>query len=173
MTIKEILQATQSHWQEAEVVLVREGLFWRAYEHSALALCELVQPFKLSTRYVKRVAQWVCTVGFPDSAKNKWLASRQVKVVSDQLIAFCLTEAEKQGIDNAFVGWKRSQVAGAAKNAEKPSTICCETSSSYAKSRNDSSESEVIQKIRSFAIENATPLACMNFVANIKQMLHE
>lgn len=173
MTTKEILQATQSHWQASEVLLVREGLFWRAYEQSALALCELVQPFKQSTRYVKCVAQWVCHVGFPDAARDKWLASRQVKVVSDKMIAFCLTESERQGIDNAFAKWKRGQVAEAAKNVETTQTACGESSPSYAQCRKGGTESEVIQMIRSFAVENATPLACMNFVANIKQMLYE
>ena len=173
MTTKDILQAVQSHWQASEVVLVREGLFWRAYEQSALALCEWVHPFKLSTRYVKCVAQWICNVGFPDSAKDKWLASRQVKVVSDSMITFSMTEAEKQSIDDAFADWKRGQVAEVAKNAEKPSTICSEPSSSYVKAEMDSAESEVIQMIRSFAVENATPLACMNFVADIKQKLYE
>lgn len=173
MTTKEILQAVQSHWDVSEVVLVREGLFWRAYEQSALALCEWVHPFKLSTRYVKCVAQWICNVGFPDSAKDKWLASRQVKMISETMLSFRLTDAEKQRIDNAFADWKRAQVAEVAKNAEKPSTICCEPSPSYVKAEKDSAESEVIQMIRSFAVENATPLACMNFVADIKQMLYE
>lgn len=40
MTTKEILQAVLSHWQASEVLLVREGLFWRTYEQSALALCK-------------------------------------------------------------------------------------------------------------------------------------
>lgn len=64
MTTEEILQAVQSHWQVSEVLLVCEGLFWRAYEQSALALCELVHPFKLSTRNVKCVEQWVSNVGY-------------------------------------------------------------------------------------------------------------
>lgn len=173
MTTKDLLQAVQSHWQASEVVLVREGLFWRAYEHSALALCELVHPLKLSTRYVKCVAQWICNVGFPDSAKDKWLASREVKMISETMLSFRLTYAEKQRIDDAFVAWKRSQVAEAAKKAEKPSIICSEPSPSYVKAEKDSAESEVIQMIRSFAVENATPLACMNFVADIKQKLYE
>ena len=31
---------------ENGVLLVREVLFWRAYEYGALALCECVHPFK-------------------------------------------------------------------------------------------------------------------------------
>lgn len=52
--MKEILQAVQSHWQASEVVLVRKGLFWRAYEQSTLALCKLVHPFKLITSFLLR-----------------------------------------------------------------------------------------------------------------------
>lgn len=175
MTTKEKLQETQAHWQSSEVLLVREGLFWRAYEHSALALCDLVSSFKVSTHYVKCIEQWISYVGFPDHVKNKWLASRQVNAISDGMLIFSVTEDEKQSIDVKYPTWKHLHVCHVEESNEERMTSkkeCCnETSNVYGKQR--TTEDQVLQMVRSFAIENATPLVCMNFVANIKQMLYE
>ena len=72
MQITEILQRTSEMQGKNAVLLLHEGLFWRAYEQGALALCEYVHPFKVTTRYYKGIGQWVSYVGFPDSSLRKW-----------------------------------------------------------------------------------------------------
>ncbi len=72
--------------EENGVLLVREGLFWRAYEHGALALCECVHPFKVTTRYYKGIDQWLCYVGFPDTSLERWSEGRQVDKLDDNII---------------------------------------------------------------------------------------
>ena len=64
---------------ENGVLLVREGLFWWAYEYGALALCECVHPFKVIMRYYKGIDQWLCYVGFPDTSLERWCEGRQVE----------------------------------------------------------------------------------------------
>lgn len=177
MKTKEKLQVVQAHWQASEIVLVREGLFWHAYEHSAFALCKFVHPFKVSVRYVKCVVQWVCYVGFPNATKDKWLASREVNTLSEELLVFRLTDDEKRSIDENYSEWKHLQVAKANESIDEignhSMAKCEEPVKTYGKQEKHSAESQVLQMVRNFVVENATPLTCMNFIANIKQILYE
>ena len=43
---------------ENDVLLVREVLFWWAYEYGALVLCERVQPFKRHWKDGVRGGKW-------------------------------------------------------------------------------------------------------------------
>jgi len=49
-----------------KIFLYKQGVFWTAYEHSALILSWL-KPLKISFRFVKTVNQQVISVGFPDT----------------------------------------------------------------------------------------------------------
>ena len=51
MSIKEIVEAEKSN--TSKIYLYREGLFFRAYEVSAFALCSFVHPFKVIKRQLK------------------------------------------------------------------------------------------------------------------------
>ena len=58
MSISEILQQMASMDGENDVLLVREVLFWWAYEYGALVLCERVQPFKRHWKDGVRGGKW-------------------------------------------------------------------------------------------------------------------
>jgi hypothetical protein len=49
-----------------KIYLYKQGLFWTAYEQSALILSHH-KPLKISVRFVKTVNQKVINVGFPDA----------------------------------------------------------------------------------------------------------
>jgi hypothetical protein len=49
-----------------KIYLYKQGVFWVAYEQSALILSRH-KPLKISVRFVKTVNQQVISVGFPDA----------------------------------------------------------------------------------------------------------
>jgi hypothetical protein len=49
-----------------KIFLYKQGVFWTAYEQSALILSRH-KPLKISVRFVKTVNQQVISVGFPDA----------------------------------------------------------------------------------------------------------
>lgn len=64
MEVSERLQMEAEAAGEGQVLLLKEGTFWKAYEHSAYTLHQMFG-FKPSLRYVKKVTQTVVSVGFP------------------------------------------------------------------------------------------------------------
>lgn len=71
MTIAEILSLERGN--KRLLRLHREGMFLKAYEHSAFLIHNYVYPFKLSLKYVKTVHQDVISLGFPEKTLEKWL----------------------------------------------------------------------------------------------------
>ena len=53
-------------------------MFYKAYERSAFYLCELIHPFKVSGHFVKSAEAFLISVGFPQSALEKWTSGRPV-----------------------------------------------------------------------------------------------
>lgn len=77
MSIKEIVEAEKSN--TSKIYLYREGLFFRAYEVSAFALCSFVHPFKVIKRQLKVLnGDEVVYVGFPASSEEKYLSGRNI-----------------------------------------------------------------------------------------------
>lgn len=61
MTSKEIIALEDSN--TGCINLYKEGLFWRAYERSAYALCTRVHPFKAMKRQLKVLSGMMPTRG--------------------------------------------------------------------------------------------------------------
>lgn len=104
MTSRDFITAEASNTDR--IVLYREGLFWKAYERSAYALCSQIRPLK-PTRKVLKVLDGgdLISVGFPAASESAFLAGlERLEVASDRLIV-----AAPQPIDDeAFAAWKAS-----------------------------------------------------------------
>lgn len=153
MTTKEILNLESCCPADA-FLLFHEGLFWRGYNRSACALCLLVHPFKVSTRFVKKEGKRLSSVGFPEASLVKWLGDRQADRQGENVLRVSLSEGEARRLDDACPDWLARQGAG---SASPPDTM----------------DGEVASRIRRFSLERASPLDCMNLVAELKQMLHD
>ncbi len=160
--------------QEKAILLVREGLFWRAYEQGAFALCKYVHPFKVTSRFYKGLGQWLCYVGFPDTALQKWTSKRTVTKQSDKLLRLQLTEAEQKDVIASFSEWKEQQVGATRANEPQHNTYASAGHSvSQPMRRQLSVEQEVMLRLRTFPLERSSPLDCMNFVAELKSLLQD
>ena len=156
---------------ENGVLLVREGMFWRTYEHGALALCECVHPFKVTTRYYKGIDQWLSYVGFPDKSLDKWAEGRELTKVSEQMVCLRLTAEEHKHIADTFGDWKSQQVTLAKANSAKRTETQDHCGETKAIASVLSSERQVVLRLRSFPLESSSPLDCMNFIAELKNIL--
>jgi hypothetical protein len=68
MTKQEIINFEQTA-NGGTIVLVKEGLFWRAYDQSAYLLCKLFWPdLKVNGGFVKTVNRDIYYVGFPEGS---------------------------------------------------------------------------------------------------------
>ena len=71
MTVKEIIQIENGNHNT--IILLREGIFWRAYEKSAYAFSMQIHPYKPTRKWVIAVKQDVVSLGFPVSAAGNVL----------------------------------------------------------------------------------------------------
>ena len=69
MKIKEILDLEKENHHQ--IILLKEGIFWRAYNISAFLFTKYVEAFKISKKYVKNVAAEIIHLGFPDTIFEK------------------------------------------------------------------------------------------------------
>lgn len=101
MTFKEILDREDSNTDS--IWLYREGIFMKAYDRSAFFVHTLVQPFKLSRRYIKTVNRDVISLGFPEQTLSKWMRGYVSENVCDGIVRF-YTRIEFDEV--AFQNWK-------------------------------------------------------------------
>ncbi len=174
MKIAEILQRMSVAEEENAVLLFREGMFWRAYERGAIALCEYVHPFKVSTRYCKAVSQWICSVGFPDSSLERWTEGRKPERLDAACLSLTLSDEEWSHVDASFGEWKEQHVSAAMSAGSFPA--CDEgsgrqTFTTIGAQAGDAANA--VMRLRAFPLERSTPMDCMNFIADLKRMLQE
>lgn len=98
MTIQQVLRREAEAIKRGNILLLREGLFWRAYEESAFILCKYVNPFKVTTRFVKCADSWVSLIGFPNDSLQKWTQGREQEFRTDTEIELRLMDEEQQSL---------------------------------------------------------------------------
>lgn len=59
------------------IYLYREGLFWKAYERSAIKFIQTITVYQVNTRFCKVVNMEVISLGFPDAVLPKILEDRE------------------------------------------------------------------------------------------------
>ena len=164
MNIKEIVEAEKKN--TCRINLYREGLFFRAYEASAFALCSFVHPFKVIKRQLKVLnGEEVAYVGFPASSEDKYLNGRNIIESDDAHKVIGLTEP----IDlNAFVEWKKG-----IELKESTQTGCMTSNSTMPESDGHIDAGSIIRMVRDFNVANSTPMQCTTFIAQLQGKLND
>lgn len=73
MTSRDFVQAEAGN--TGRIILYREGLFWKAYERSAFAVCSQIRPFKPTKRSLKTLGGGeLVSIGFPTRTEDTVLA---------------------------------------------------------------------------------------------------
>lgn len=153
MGIKELIDREGGRY----IYLYKKGVFWTAYQQSALLLCEL-KPLQLRSDYVKAVGKEVVRVGFPDKTRV-WL---------ETLLGAFIFENDFQGF------WTCPDHLNMP-DLEKRMTVLSHSSFSIQKSSSKqlSVEEQVVRKIKNWHISEKTPLEAMLFLRELQLLLNE
>ena len=110
MTLKEIVE--QENNNEKDIILFREGFFYRAYNRSAMRFVENIKKCKILSKYVKYLKQDIYYCGFPRDAVEKLREVVKNKgldiVVNEKFIKIfnCYGQSED------FNDWKSGHIPG-------------------------------------------------------------
>ena len=152
MTIKEKLNLTSDR---KEICLFKEGAFWIAYEQSCYMVSQL-KPLKLTKKLVKTTGGEVVSAGFPDSALEKIVLQGEVVERNETFLALNTAQAVDKEV---FEAWKSNiplRIPPAGKEIEPKALTLTDT---------------LIEQLRKFNLSNATPIACMVFLSELKNLV--
>lgn len=111
MKIKDIVQLESHNKEGSRIWLVQDGIFYRAYEYSAMRFYEKIAPFKISFRHYKNEGVTLCYLGFPSrnmaSILQKTNYDLSVYVTVSQELAFL--DGFTSEMD--FIVWKENKMS--------------------------------------------------------------
>jgi hypothetical protein len=135
-----------------QIFLYKQGVFWTAYEQSALILSRH-KPLKISVRFVKSVNKKVISVGFPDASLKFFGNLFGQFVETDKHTGYFELNGTDDGIDLAAL---RQEIIG-----QHPDKV----------SDKSNWQSDLAQQILSFRLAEKTPLEAMMFVRDLQEAL--
>lgn len=159
MTIQYICNTEKEN--KDSIGLVKEGIFWKAYEMSAYLFHTYIKPFKLLRKYVETIKGDVVSLGFPVAGTEKQLQGLNVLLHEDDKIILSVSQTEPFTEDD-FRNFK-AKIPLMITKTENKETIKKQSVSVHW----------LEEKIKSFNIESKTPLDCMMFLTKIKEELNQ
>ena len=160
MTVKEIVAIELANTNS--IYLFREGMFYRAYNCSAMRMVLLLKAFKVNHKLVKTVQQEIFYIGFPcnslPSIKNRaidkgWQIAEPIENDTCKMIVV-------QGVlskEEDYQTWVEKQLQLSLAPFPKFQTL--------------EKVGELEKLITDFPIENATPMEALMFVNKLKQLI--
>lgn len=104
MGIKEIVLREQTNTKR--IFLYKEGIFFRAYERSAFALCSQGNNFKVSSQVVKSCGnKEILHIGFPSSSEDKYMSGFKLLSSDSSFREYECSEFS----ESSFKEWKMSK----------------------------------------------------------------
>jgi hypothetical protein len=149
----QILEATNTN----SCFLIKEGIFWRAYERSAMVFCNHIKKYQVTKKYFKVITGDLIYLGFPDQILDEILSLCENKEIKrhEKLI-------EINGFDesNGFDTWKSSvdyaeHVIENKLNAKLNGDIY-----------------KVIERIRQYPIAERTPIESQLFIIELQNLIN-
>ena len=145
--------------------MFKEGVFWVAYEQSAYIVW-LRKKYKPTKKFIKIAGQEVVSVGFPKNALAGIVGENGALSAEKEEKHIVLSIADFPNFDNIenlnekFLEWKNGLETSETKSNTPQKCAAFETT-----------ETTIIEKLKNFDISNATPLECMNFLAEMKKVV--
>jgi hypothetical protein len=137
-----------------KIFLYKQGVFWTAYEQSAIMLSRH-KPLKKSVRFVKTVNQQVISVGFPDATLAFYSDIFGPFVETDSNVGYFELHGTDEGLDLAAL---REEILQQLPE-EVPDT--------------PNRSTDLAEQILSFRLAEKTPLEAMMFVRNLQDTLRQ
>lgn len=107
------------------IILYREGLFWKAYERSAFAVCSQVRAFKTTKKALKTLGGGhLVSIGFPAASENAVCGALECISREQDRVVF----AAPRAVDAAeFEVWKAAQPLKEAVRRTKTAVAAVDT----------------------------------------------
>lgn len=160
MTLEEILEIEEHN--QAEIHLLRQGMFYRVHERSCVAFQEIEKYQIIKKRAITLGVEYIYS-GFPCSKLDKITQGRKFTEISpDHVIV-----SGRAVSDDELGEVKKStelSVAVPTIKATPPQTLPAALSAT-------DKERALIEMIRCFDVEKATPAMCQIFLSMIKTQL--
>lgn len=173
MTSKDFIQAEEGNADR--IILYREGLFWKAYERSAFAVCTQIRPFKPTKRSLKILGGGeLVSIGFPVSMEEAVLKGfTRLAAEPKRLTLACTVPIETDG----FKAWKASIPLTPARTGRPeehsagqegivtglPAVETCPN--------RERTLCAIAERLRGFDLASSTLMECMLFISELKKML--
>nr|NQU91149.1 hypothetical protein [Bacteroidota bacterium] len=158
MKINEILTIERENINNCH--LIKDGLFWRAYEKSAMFFSNHIKDYCLTKKRYKIVGSDVVFLGFPDSTLNEVLKIAEEKGFSvDKQEKIILIDAFEE--NDGFEKWKDE--ISIYQNIKKPQLLN-EPATDY--------NSDLLGKIRKFPVAERTPMDCQQFIVELQNIIN-
>lgn len=168
MNLKDKINAESM--DEPVILLYREGLFWKAYEQSAMRFVKEIRNYKLQKKHVKALAQDVVSLGFPDSRLKDLLKGKDFNQVDEGCIS---VKAQACGSREAFEAWKAEIVPVDAPASAGTAPAIQPVSAEQNPVGMNQAECEVIARLRAFSVETSSPLQCMMLISELQTRLKQ
>ena len=156
MTILEKIRYSQNGVEESKIHLWKEGVFWVAYEQSAYSLW-LLKQYKITKKCIKTAGMEVVSIGFPQAALSHFIDMEKECVSALQDKHIILTNP-KPCTEVEFSEWKASVSLTNRSTSKGECPIVKEETRTFG----------IETRLRNFDLSNATPMMCMNFIAELK-----
>jgi len=147
--------------------LIKEGLFCRAYETSAMLFTQNLKKFKVQKKYYKVIKNAIVFIGFPASGlENIINAAKEKGFAVEENTGGLIARVKTSGItDESFENWKNNVCYSTPKIAD-----ITRSRGSFSVNNN---EVNIIQKLRSYSLADHTPIETVQFVMQIQKELAE
>ena len=166
MNLKEKIDAEQQ--DKPLVLLYMEGMFWKAYEQSAMRFTKEIKAYKLQKRFFKNVNSEVVSLGFPDGSLQGVLKGREFTRINEKQISFFLSTAFTA---DEFADWKAALPLETEASASVSSVAT--TFAVQPDTRFSDAERRVLAQLAAFRVETASPLQCMMLVSDLQALLKQ
>ena len=156
------------------IILYREGLFWKAYERSAFAVCSQVRAFKTTKKALKTLGGGhLVSIGFPAASENAVCGALECISREQDRVVFAAPRAVAAGPGIAVAG--NPAVAGhlPEERMRSPSEAESRPGMRYAEADFSlTAACRVAGALKEFNLAEKTPLECMMFLSELKKMIH-
>jgi hypothetical protein len=166
-TIKQILEIEDSNINH--IHLFKEGLFLKAYQHSAYLFYTTVKPFKPVLKYFKVAQRNLVLLGFPSSRLPDLFPQTNVKQVEEGYYRIEMTPDSGVFDVEKYNEWFLSIEEQQKNDAE--ALLIKHSQQDVSIVNKELSDSTLIEKILSFPLERSTPLDSMLFLSELQSNL--
>ena len=139
--------------------LIKDGIFWWAYEKSAMLFCRHIKDYRITEKYFKNIKASLAYLGFPSSILDNNLTKCKKKGFEIKRNTELIEIIGFDGIEG-FEDWKDQF-------NEKEIEF-------NVKKENDKTEIEniVFDKIRRFAVIESSPMDCQRFIIELQNIVN-